>query len=494
MLFKKLFFLAILFLFLMAACVPFGNIDLGVETSTPAAPTQPAEPGETPLPDTTPVASTGTVSGRVCYPSEFIPAMTAYFQQTPNGNLTELSIVEGQNTYTTELAPGTYRAFAWVEAFQLGGAFSAYVACGYAETCTDHSLISFEVVAGQEITGVDLCDWPFPAEQLPIPRPVSTGDPSLHGLTYSIPEGPLYRLDSNGNPTSLNSALGVVISPDGTSGLYPLNGDLYIMPLAGGESVNLTNTPDFLELLYQWPLQDRIFFAGIPSQLEGGPGTTGGLYSIRPDGTDYRVLDGQTNAGNFAVSLDGRFVAYGSGTTGYIYDLQLNQRSVFDPTTFGINSANGLYLTSPSWSPDSTKLAWITQGDFMGEGAFAVVVFDLTTNTTEIIHPYHIIGMDGFLAPAKFSADGNWIAFTAYDQDPNRYGVWVASVGDPNQSTEFFLGAYSNSPFWSPDSTRLAFSQFVESEQVNRVFVYILEANAITQAVTLPVNVTLIDW
>jgi hypothetical protein len=164
---KKMLFLTFIFLFLTPACVPLvGNIQFGVETPTAPAPTHPA--GEvTPLP-------------------------------------------------TLEPAPGTYRAFAWGENFQLGGAYSAYVACGSAETCTDHSLQSFEVLAGQTVTDIDLCDWPFPAEQLPIPGPVSDS-PSLDGLIYSTQEGLLFRLDANGNATALNSALGMVISPDGTS-------------------------------------------------------------------------------------------------------------------------------------------------------------------------------------------------------------------------------------------------------------------------------------
>lgn len=489
-------FFTLIILFLTTACVPLvGNIDLAVQTSTPDSIPSPIAEEATTLPEPTPMpTSAGTVNGRVCYPSEFIPAMTAYFQQTPSGALTELSIAEGQLNYSIELAPGTYRAFTWTEKYQIASAYTGYTACGYGNTCTDHTLLSFDVVAGQELSGIDICDGPYPVDQLPLPRPVSENDPAMNGLIYSLPEGPLYRIDVNGHATPLNSALGVVISPDGNSGLYPFNGDLYVMSLAGGEPTNLTNTPDTIEILYQWPLQDRIFFTALPGGQGDGPGFTGGLYSIRTDGTDFTAIDPDTNTANFAVSPDGRFVAYGVGQTGYLYDLQLNQRAVFDPTTFGINSEHGLYISSPAWSPNSQKLAWITQGDFMGQGAFAVVVFDLLTSTTEIIHPYHIVGMDGHLPPAKFSPDGNWIAFGAFDQDPTQYGVWVASVGDPNQSTQFFMGSYSNTPFWSPNGRWLAYQQYAEAEQVNKVFVYDITLNVILQAVQLPPNANLVDW
>ena len=67
--------------------------------------------------------------------------------------------------------------------------------------------------------------------ELPLPYLVSSNDPALSGLTYSIPEGLIYRVDANGNAFALNSAMGIVISPDGSSGLYPFNGDLFVMPL-----------------------------------------------------------------------------------------------------------------------------------------------------------------------------------------------------------------------------------------------------------------------
>ncbi len=483
--------LSLTFLLLaLTACVPLvGTLEVGVETSTPVN----AEVTITPEPVTPIALSTGTVTGRICYPSEFIPAMTAYFQHASSGTLTELAIAENQLTYTAELAPGTYRAFTWAETYQVASAYTAYTVCGFADTCTDHHLQSFEVIAGQELTNIDLCDGPYPVTELPLPYLVSSNDPALSGLTYSLPEGLLYRVDANGNAFGLNSAMGIVISPDGSSGLYPFNGDLFVMPLMGGAPLNLTNTPDIIEIFYQWPVQDKIFFTALPAGQADGPGVTGGLYNINPDGTGYTVIDAETNTGNFAVSPDGRFVAYGSGPTGYIYDLQLNQRGVFDPTTFGINSANGVYISSPVWSPNSQKLAWLTQGDFMGPGAFAIVVFDLSTNTTEIIHPFQIVGMDGYLPPAKFSPDGNWIAFTAYDQDPARYGVWIASVGDPNQSTEFFLGSYSNSPFWSPDGQWLAFQQYVEAEQTNKVLIYDKNDKTILQA-QIPPNASIIGW
>ncbi|GAB4580093.1 MAG: hypothetical protein Fur0022_28320 [Anaerolineales bacterium] len=175
----------------LTACVPLvGTIEVGVET--PSIPTEITEiPAPTPTlefaPEPTPspasTAQTGISTGRVCYPSEFIPAMTAYFQEVGTGDLTELAIAENQNTYSVELPIGTYRAFAYVETFQLSGGYTAYVACGYAETCTDHTLMPFTIEAGQTQANIDLCDWPMVAEQLPLPTnvnpPAAYGDDAI---------------------------------------------------------------------------------------------------------------------------------------------------------------------------------------------------------------------------------------------------------------------------------------------------------------------------
>lgn len=116
----------------------------------------------------TPTAVTGWVSGQLCYPSERIPPMKLYFRDE-NDVITELDTVANQARYTLELHPGEYISFAWVPEYQLGGLYSQAVLCAANENCTDHSPVQFEVIAGQSLTGIDLCDWAFSANALPIP-------------------------------------------------------------------------------------------------------------------------------------------------------------------------------------------------------------------------------------------------------------------------------------------------------------------------------------
>ena len=193
----------VILLFFLAACTNLpGQIEVGVESPFESATNTPEIiVTEEPTPELTATnvptleALTGFASGRVCYPSEFIPAMTAYFVEIGTGDLTEIGIAENQSTYRVELPVGAYHAFAWVEDFQIGGGYTAYVSCGYTENCTDHSLQAFEITGGQERTGIDLCDWPLQTDQLPLP-PNTSQRPTPEDAILILEPGPGSQLTS----------------------------------------------------------------------------------------------------------------------------------------------------------------------------------------------------------------------------------------------------------------------------------------------------------
>jgi hypothetical protein len=191
----------VLTLFLLAACIPVGQIQIGLEptptaaaeaTATPGIP--PAEPTATPEAEpqpaeTAPPAATaplvepaapagggaGYVTGGVCYPSEFIPPMEAYFQNMLTGEAYLLDIHLNQFSYNTQLPAGDYIAFAWREDYLLGGVYSAAIACGLTAACTDHAPQVFSVQAGALTSGIDLCDWyGDPSLVPPVPAAATT--------------------------------------------------------------------------------------------------------------------------------------------------------------------------------------------------------------------------------------------------------------------------------------------------------------------------------
>lgn len=125
-------------------------------TSTPMMPT------ETPVPTAT-VQATGSVSGRLGYPSEMIPPLRVVAFNTLTGEYYWQNTVLNQMNYRFEALPvGTYHVLAYLienPTRTFYAAYSNFVTCGYLESCTDHTLVTVEVKAGMETTNVDPNDW-----------------------------------------------------------------------------------------------------------------------------------------------------------------------------------------------------------------------------------------------------------------------------------------------------------------------------------------------
>jgi len=125
----------------------------------------------------------GIVSGRICYHSERIPPMTLYLPNMDKNKLTQISISENQMSYQVQLEPGSYLAYAWTLNFEMAG--------GY--THADHRLRTFEVEAGQSLTGIDICDWYGEPGTIPLPSPDNYGTISGR-LTYPSEQIPPLRV------------------------------------------------------------------------------------------------------------------------------------------------------------------------------------------------------------------------------------------------------------------------------------------------------------
>jgi len=91
----------------------------------------------------------GTVTGEICYPSEFNPPMTLYFEQVGTNQIIQFSIPENQMSYSVLLPNGTYYAYAWAPGYNLEGAY----------VNSDGTLRPFVVQGGQTTSGIRICDW-----------------------------------------------------------------------------------------------------------------------------------------------------------------------------------------------------------------------------------------------------------------------------------------------------------------------------------------------
>ncbi len=200
---RTLFLISVVISLLTACNLPNGEDIDQIATSvaaTLAAQPSAAPPTEPPAaPATTAAPTTGTVSGLVCYPSEPpLPPMTLYFEEVYSSDLITVEHTDGTGTYSIELPAGTYVAYAWREGFELGGSYSEAVPCGLSVSCTDHSLIQFQVNAGSSVTGIDICDWYGQPGDIPTPA-------GLAGPTEVLP-----------SPTATAPPNGVSLNCDGT--------------------------------------------------------------------------------------------------------------------------------------------------------------------------------------------------------------------------------------------------------------------------------------
>lgn len=91
----------------------------------------------------------GTVTGTICYPSEFNPDLILTLEKVRTGETIQFSIPKNHPEFTVSVPPGRYYAYAWTPEFQLEGAY----------VNRDRTMQSFLVRRGELTGGIAICDW-----------------------------------------------------------------------------------------------------------------------------------------------------------------------------------------------------------------------------------------------------------------------------------------------------------------------------------------------
>ena len=115
-------------------------------------------------------STTGVVQGKLCYPSEYVPAMNVYLKAAGSNTIYKLVSKENEQTFTFKKIPeGNYVAFAYTteptmfdlnnKKSKASGGFTRFVPCGLSVDCKDHTLISFKVNKGKTTDAISICDW-----------------------------------------------------------------------------------------------------------------------------------------------------------------------------------------------------------------------------------------------------------------------------------------------------------------------------------------------
>jgi hypothetical protein len=137
-------------------------------TTTPSATSSEGllQPSETP-------AQTGSISGKLSYPSEWIPAQRVVAFHIGTDDFYFVETAENQSTYQIlNISPGTYHVVSYQLDGELSAGYTQAVPCGLSVDCNDHSLIDVIVIAGEEIVNIDPSDWYAPPDSFP-PDPLN---------------------------------------------------------------------------------------------------------------------------------------------------------------------------------------------------------------------------------------------------------------------------------------------------------------------------------
>jgi hypothetical protein len=435
----------------------------------------------------------GTISGKVCFPGGHLPEMTLFIQEVSTGQMTELPIAENQTSYSIDLEPGRYIAFAYINSgATFGGAYSNLVVCGFEDLCSDHTLVEFDVLSGHALNEIDICDW-YSLSSLP-PDPRVTMEP-FAGMVYRSKDGEYFWVEANGDSRLIHQGSELAIPYSGPFGVYFENNDLQALNLLTGEKYQLTNTPELRETSFHFEVgfPEELLFTALPVDQEVWPGYTGGLYIINMDGTDQRTIDDENNVANFAASGDGQKIAYGAGETAFIYAWD-GGRKVFDPREYGMDSPKGQAIASPSWSPAGVELAWSVSGFYNDEATQGYGIFDLINKTFRLIHPYQGLGMDVTPPPAQWSPDGEWLVMSVFDQNPESSGVWLVNSLNPEQ--ELFMWPGTSNPVfgpWTRSKKILTYSRLDRESGESKTWAFDLLAGE-NQMIPLPSDAQVIAW
>ena len=121
------------------------------------------------------VPATGSISGHLSYPSDFIPPLRVVAFNAANYSIYYfIDTPQNQFEYILpDLPSGVYHIVSYnIGSDMLAGGYTQMVPCGLAYGCNDHSFIDVTVTAGLTTTDIDPGDWYADAGTFPsMPNP-----------------------------------------------------------------------------------------------------------------------------------------------------------------------------------------------------------------------------------------------------------------------------------------------------------------------------------
>ena len=259
----------------------------------------------------------------------------------------------------------------------------------------------------------------------------------------------------------------IVFQSDRDGHVHPRFGwptyEIYVMEVDGNNQRRLTNHPNW-DISPSWsPDGKRIAFM---SDRDGHVNMPGGLpsyeiYVMDADGGNQRNITNNPDSDSSpSWSPDGKRIVFNSNRDGN-RDGNRNNYEIYVMDADGNNQQrltdNDFYDTSPSWSPDGKRIAFISRrdGHFIGDGGltYEIYVMDadggneqrLTNNRKSDTSP-------------SWSPDGKQIIFASDRKgDGVNYEIYVMDADGGNEQRLTNNRVRDGAPSWSPDGERIVF-------------------------------------
>jgi Tol biopolymer transport system component len=235
------------------------------------------------------------------------------------------------------------------------------------------------------------------------------------------------------------------------------NPEIYVVNTDGSGRRRLTHH-DGIDERPQWTVGgERIVFHAAGRESDGADG----LYTMKPDGSDVRLLLKNPPGNQHRLSPDGRHIALATThlvvRTDFAGELDVMNAdgsgvtalANFDtvPCLVGCLTINGL-----AWSPDGTRLAFGTS--IFGHGGSTYrQLYVVNSDGTGL----HQVATDA--AEPAWSPDGRYIAYSVMSSSIIPQPVNLAILGIGQVTSESSPDVPNFSPSWSPDGHRLAFNR-----------------------------------